>query len=70
MLPLQVYPGVTLQLVSQPALPPLSHNSVPVKMPSPQTSLHWDKEYKLCMQEKPRVMKQLMHPVLFPLSHC
>ncbi len=40
MLPLQVYPGVTLQLVSQPALPPLSHNSVPVKMPSPQTSLH------------------------------
>ncbi len=40
MVPLQVYPGVTLQLESQPALPPLSHYSVPIRIPSPQTSLH------------------------------
>ena len=39
MVPLQVNPGVILHL-SQPALPPLSHYSVGVRMPSPQTSLH------------------------------
>ena len=70
MVPIQVYPGVTLQLGSQPALPPLSHYSVAVIIPSPQTSLHRDEEYKVCIQEKPRFIKQLMHPVLFPLSHC